>query len=402
MLTETDDAAGTANDSFTVYQYGPGNTGTEQTNKTVYAGLDNTGAVLEDDSYSYNLQGEMSEVVTDLTGSDGAVTTTDYAYDDDGNRVSQTVSEGTMTTVTSYLIDENNFTGYSQTLEETVRDSSGTVTSHTTYVIGLDVIGQYVAAGQTTQGAIYLKDGHGSVRGLYDATSTTGALRNAAQVTAGRDWTKILSYDAYGNAMDFDAATSTTELFYNTEYYSANTGLQYLRSRSYSTAEGRFVTLDSYCGDAHSPRTLNGYSYAYSSPIDFRDPSGRAGLGGIGGWFSDVLYPHPTLGGVGQISFFAGNVGGFALGMWTVLSSVAFTGTAIAGGAGVGVGGLGAALSRVAYAMSSSDIQLFLRRAGLFMMFGGLPFAAGVTVGYVEGIGAGLGMWYIMHSNDHN
>ncbi len=39
LLTETKDAAGTADDRHTVYQYGPSDELTEQTGKTLYQGL---------------------------------------------------------------------------------------------------------------------------------------------------------------------------------------------------------------------------------------------------------------------------------------------------------------------------------------------------------------------------
>ncbi len=119
----------------------------------------------------------------DRTGGGGGVTATTFAYDDAGNRVSQTAGTGEEAVTTTYLIDDNNLTGYSQTLEQTDRDYSDAVVKKTTYVVGPDVIGQYVTEGQTTTGAIYLQDAHGSTRGLYDAASA--GLCDAASIAAG-------------------------------------------------------------------------------------------------------------------------------------------------------------------------------------------------------------------------
>ena len=104
------------------------------------------------------------------------------------------------------------------------------------------------------------------------------SLLNAAQVTAGGAWTKVLSYDAYGNALGFDPSTAITSLQYNTESYDANTGMQYLRSRWYDPSSGRFASLDSFAGSADSPQSLNGYGYCWAGPINGTDPSGQMPL----------------------------------------------------------------------------------------------------------------------------
>ena len=56
-MTEADDKGGTG-DTFTVYGYGTNNSATQQTSKVVHQGLDDTGTVVEQETYSYNLQGQ--------------------------------------------------------------------------------------------------------------------------------------------------------------------------------------------------------------------------------------------------------------------------------------------------------------------------------------------------------
>ena len=290
LLQETLDADGTADDRTTVYHYGTSTDRTEQTGRTVHEGLTGSGAVLEDVTRDYDLAGRQVSVEVDKTGSGGGVEITTFTYDDDGNRVTQTAGTGSAALTTTYLIDGNNFTGYSQTLEQTERDSSGTIVKNTTYVVDTNVTGQYVTTTGGTQGAIFLADGRGSTRALYDAVSAD--LLDAAQVSAGGAWTKILSYDAYGNALGFDPATAITEMLYNGESFNARTGQQYLRARWYNPSAGRFGSMDPYAGSIYSPHTLNGYGYCQGDSINYVDPSGslRQMLSMAGSLYNLVSY----------------------------------------------------------------------------------------------------------------
>jgi hypothetical protein len=74
------------------------------------------------------------------------------------------------------------------------------------YTLGLDVIGQALAA----SGAVhfFLYDGHGSTRGLVDATGQPLS-------------DQIYRYDAYGNAIGFDPAAALTTLLYSGEQLDA-------------------------------------------------------------------------------------------------------------------------------------------------------------------------------------
>ena len=278
LLTETKDAAGTTGDRHTVYAYGTNYERTEQTGKTVYQGL--TAGTEQDKrevvANEYDLAGRLAGVEIDRTGGGGGVTVTTFEYDDGGNRVRQVgvAASPSGDVTTTYLIDDNNLTGYSQTLEQTDRDYSDEVVKKTTYVIGPDVIGQYVTEDSTTTGAIYLQDAHGSTRGLYATTS--GALLDAAKIASGGStWTKTLTYDAYGNALGFDAASAGTELLYNGESFNSRTGQQYLRARWYSPAAGRFGQLDPWAGSIYLPLSLNPYNYCHASPVFHIDPTGR-------------------------------------------------------------------------------------------------------------------------------
>lgn len=52
-------------------------------------------------------------------------------------------------------------------------------------------------------------------------------------------------------------------------------GMVYLRARMYSPSDGRFLTRDTWGGDANSPMSYNKWQYVYSNPINLIDPTGQ-------------------------------------------------------------------------------------------------------------------------------
>jgi RHS repeat-associated protein len=59
------------------------------------------------------------------------------------------------------------------------------------------------------------------------------------------------------------------------EYWDKETGTIYLRARYYNPVIGRFITEDSYWGEASDPLSLNLYTYCHNDPINLFDPSGH-------------------------------------------------------------------------------------------------------------------------------
>lgn len=51
--------------------------------------------------------------------------------------------------------------------------------------------------------------------------------------------------------------------------------LDYMHARFYSSAGGRFVTMDPVMGNLHRPQSFNAYSYAANDPLKYFDPDGR-------------------------------------------------------------------------------------------------------------------------------
>ncbi|HEY5910420.1 MAG TPA: RHS repeat-associated core domain-containing protein, partial [Verrucomicrobiae bacterium] len=176
-----------------------------------------------------------------------------FAYDHDGNRVKKTVGSS----VTYYLVDEQNPTGYPQVVEELSAIGANPVLLKT-YTYGLKLISQ--KASGTTQ--YYGHDGHGNVRLLLN---TSG------------DITQTYDYDSFGILISASPPLPATGSYYLYcgEQFDVELGLHYLRARYYSSQTGRFWTMDKREGYRDQPKSLHHYTYAEDDPLDNVDPSGE-------------------------------------------------------------------------------------------------------------------------------
>jgi RHS repeat-associated protein len=172
-------------------------------------------------------------------------------YDGDGNRVQETVAGVT----TSYLVADQNLTGYAQVMDEL---QGGAVSRTYTYGLSLTSERQTLAAAPVT--SFYGFDGHGSVRYL---TSPTGAV------------TDTYDYDAFGNLISSTGSTPNNYLFAG-EQFDPTLGIYYNRARYYDQRQGRFWSMDTYEGYAQGPLSLHKYLYADAGPVNFSDPTGRS------------------------------------------------------------------------------------------------------------------------------
>jgi RHS repeat-associated protein len=140
---------------------------------------------------------------------------------------------------TTFVMDLNS--GLTQALSDGTHD----------YIYGLGRIAQVSGSGVD----YFLTDALGSVRQLTDST---GAVTFAQ------------AYAPYGTVTT--TAGSASSYGFTGEYQSQ--GLVYLRARHYAPAMGRFLTRDTWEGDANSPMSFNKWGYAFSNPIRYVDPQG--------------------------------------------------------------------------------------------------------------------------------
>ena len=167
--------------------------------------------------------------------SDGANTTT-YAYNGDGDRVSQAVDGVT----TTYLLD------IATPLTMVLAEQTGSETI--AYLHGLDLVAQ--SDGVTTEYFAY--DGLGSVRQVADATGSPLLAQ---------------TFDPYGSV--FASVGSGTSSFGFTGEQTDPNGLVCLRARYYQPGTGQFFQPDP------SRKQTNLYQYALANPISYTDPSGE-------------------------------------------------------------------------------------------------------------------------------
>jgi len=265
LLTET------AGSQQSTYAYNH----TEQISKTTVD--TSTQETLASVAFTWTPDDRMASITTTEYASGAPVSArrTAYAYDDGGVRVSAKISldstaSGTFThsTTTQYLNDGFNPTGYSQVIQETTTDATGSPLSKTVYSFGAKRIGQtvYDATNPTGLSSFYLMDGHGSTRVLTDAI---GAIMTIGGVR------QIFVYDAHGNMVNLESSAAGTTIQYNGEQFDWQTGFLNLRRRLYDAQAGRFLGSDPYGGREDNPQTFHKYAFTHGDPVNGRDPSGN-------------------------------------------------------------------------------------------------------------------------------
>jgi RHS repeat-associated protein len=80
------------------------------------------------------------------------------------------------------------------------------------------------------------------------------------------------SYQPYGNVLS-STGGGATSYGYAGEWRDT-TGMVYLRARYYMPGVGRFISRDTWAGDANQPMSYNAWAYVYADPINHTDPSG--------------------------------------------------------------------------------------------------------------------------------
>lgn len=188
---------------------------------------------------TWNYRNEMTSFYS------GSVTT-DYLYDQDGDRVRKSVGGAETTTYIGDFVYE----------EDADREE-----------INLSLLGQPVfewrEVADTTVTKNWIHSDHlGSVAVMTDDSG---------------DWTTARDYYPYGADRVFQTqGTPVDNRFdYTNKEQDDESGLSYFEARYMSTDLGRFISEDPWEGDYSDPQSLNKYAYARNNPIKFVDPDGQ-------------------------------------------------------------------------------------------------------------------------------
>jgi RHS repeat-associated protein len=261
------------------------------------------------DSYAYDANGNRNSTGY-TTGTDNELTsdgTYDYAYDADGNLITQTTiatgatenftwdyrnrlteityknSSGTTTGTVQYT-----YNVFNQRISQKVTNGSGTVTLDENYIYDGDNLLMVInGSGTITDRYLF---GPGSNQVLADNASggTTwmladqqGTIRDV--VNSGGSVVDHIVYDPYGNILSQTSLSNQPRFGFDGMQLDAATGLYYDNARYYDASTGKFITQDPI---GFAGGTADLYEYVLNDPMNFADRSGfiSAGAGA----------PHPV------------------------------------------------------------------------------------------------------------
>lgn len=253
-----------------------------------------SGAVM---SYTFGASGDLATLPggataaydhdSELTSSALSGTTTNYAYNPDGERL--TATQGGTTVSSGTWNGAADLTGYSNAAANTTAatyDGNSLRASATSMPAGgsattqnfawnrvpggaqtpqllMDSANAYIYAGQRTP-AEQVDLSAGAV--TYLVSDSLGSVRGTVSPTG--NLTATTSYDAWGNPHTTGGLTAATPFGY-AGYYTDPTGLLYLINRYYDSAAGQFLSVDANVRQTDQP-----YQYANGDPVTVTDPSG--------------------------------------------------------------------------------------------------------------------------------
>jgi RHS repeat-associated protein len=275
-----------------------------QVNDQPYS-YDDNGNLLADGVYTYTY-----DTANRLTQLQDGVSTVDYIYNGDGVRVAEIV-DGLRT---DFVQD------VASPLPQVLTARQGGSTAR--YLRGLGLIGEHSSgSGQGAGPATWqyvLPDALGSVRQLTDPTGQVALSQQ---------------YDPFGGLLQRATLSEQRSAYgFAGEEQDPDSGLVYLRARSYNPASGRFLQQDPLLGRPNQPGTLHRYAYAFNNPVNYVDPAGLMGERDTanGGQFpfnyapsGTALFPDNFVGGTPGFGggFSPGSVNGPAGQIWQPFSN---------------------------------------------------------------------------------
>ena len=288
---ETDNSDGTAGTGITSYTYDKaGNRLTETKSGSTT-------------SYSYNDLDQLTECRT-------AGEAKTYSYDRNGNQTSEITKEGsTEKERRTFVYDEadrlknlavkeddqliltqeNRYNGSGQRISKAETKLKNDLNGETTETSKTDYFYQDGTV-------LYTKDADGNRSSMNLLGTSANVIATSRGTGTSESWylynkdirestTSIIGangsaaatyeYDDFGNTMVTSGRNFDNEICYTGQIYDRSTGLYYYNARYYDPENARFLTQDTYRGDATQPDTLHLYAYCANNPINYTDPTGH-------------------------------------------------------------------------------------------------------------------------------
>jgi RHS repeat-associated protein len=274
-------------------------------------------------TYAYDELGERTKTTPEKGGA------TTYGYDQAGNMIS---AERPEKESIPKIADSYAYNG------EGLR-ASQTISGTTTYMAWDLAEGLPLLLSDGTNSYIYGPEGL-PIEQINNSTGTTLYLHHDQQgstrLLTGSTGAKeaSMTYDAYGNTTG-TTGTATTPLGYDGQYTSSDTGLIYMRARTYDPTTGQFLSVDPLVSETRAP-----YNYAGDNPENYFDPTGLScSLNPIASnnCFSEA--PGAVISGVESVAQHPATAGGIILGGVALATGV---GEVVVGGTAATEGTLGA------------------------------------------------------------
>ena len=231
-------------------------------------------------TYSYDELGER----TKTTPEKGPATT--YGYDQAGNLISvERPKEGETAEIKDTYAYDGNGLRASQTISGTTSYFAWDMTEGLPLILS-DGTNSYIY-GPGGLPVEQINNSTGTVEYLHhDQQGSTRLLTGSTGTVTGK-----CTYGAYGTPTC--EGTATTPLGYDGEYTSSDTGLIYMRARTYDPATAQFLGVDPLEQLTRAP-----YNFAEDNPLNESDPTGLGDWLGLGiSSPGEVLFPG---GGSGQ------------------------------------------------------------------------------------------------------
>jgi RHS repeat-associated protein len=210
--------------------------------------------------YTFNEVGER----TKNTPASGAATS--YGYDQAGNLTSVERPEESKGTKTPKIEDTYAYDGNglraSQTSMKTTTHMAWDTAEETPSLL-YDGTNSYVYG----PGGLPIEQINGKGEVLYLHHDQQGSTRMLTGSTGKNEG--ATTYDSYGNVIK-TTGTATTPLGYDGQYTNSETGLIYLKARSYEPKTAQFVSVDPAAAE-----TGETYSFVGDDPLNEDDPSGE-------------------------------------------------------------------------------------------------------------------------------